>query len=132
MYFQIESHAAFRAKERIAAGFPAFKEKEMPKMSDGHPLSRGTILANPTQALKTAESLKCWLVGEFALPGMAGAKRYPVVKALLALSVLKLYVDIFGEDQSTQKQVFTRDMVESLLACQRSEYAEVRNRARGL
>ena len=62
--------------------------------------------------------------------GILVACRHPVVEAIFALGVLKHFVDVFGQDRSILKQVFSEDRVTSLFACQLSEFTEVRARAR--
>ncbi|WVQ79286.1 hypothetical protein IAT38_001382 [Cryptococcus sp. DSM 104549] len=58
------------------------------------------------------------------------ARRYPVFRVLLALNLLGRYLEVFGEDAGVQVRVYTQERVESLIACQASEFAEVRSRAR--
>lgn len=58
------------------------------------------------------------------------ARRYPVFRVLLALNLLGRYLEVFGDDEGVQGKIYTQDMVENLLACQASEFTEVRSRAR--
>ncbi|ODO00815.1 hypothetical protein L198_03142 [Cryptococcus wingfieldii CBS 7118] len=58
------------------------------------------------------------------------ARRYPVFRVLLALNLLSRYLDVFGSDEGKQERVFTQSRVEQLLACQASEFTEVRSRSR--
>jgi hypothetical protein len=71
-----------------------------------------------------------WLLEEFVDPGLEVSCRHPVVQAILALSILKIYLDMFGQEDHVQRSVFTNARVSSLLACQASEFTEVRSRAR--
>ncbi|WVQ75014.1 hypothetical protein IAR50_004622 [Cryptococcus sp. DSM 104548] len=58
------------------------------------------------------------------------ARRYPVFRVLLALNLLSRYLEVFGSDEGRQETVFTQSRVEQLLACQASEFTEVRSRSR--
>lgn len=58
------------------------------------------------------------------------ARRYPVFRVLLVLNLLGRYLEVFGDDEGVQGKIYTQDMVENLLACQASEFTEVRSRAR--
>lgn len=79
-----------------------------------------------------AGQFRSWLLDDFIDPGLAVACRYPVVQAILALSVLKLYLDTFGQEAGVHAAVFTRQRVGSLFVCQASEFTEVRSRARAM
>lgn len=48
----------------------------------------------------------------------------------MTLIVLKLFVDVFGNEEGMQEQIYTGETVESLLSCQASEFTDVRKRAR--
>lgn len=77
-----------------------------------------------------AKEFHTWLLEVFVDAGLEVSCRYPVVRAILALNVLKLYLDVFGQDEVVQHMVFTEHRIVLLLACQASEFAEVRSRAR--
>jgi len=104
----------------------------MPKIINGQPQARASIIDDPTTALQTAQELHVWIINDFLTSGLADARQFPVVKVLLALGVLKLYLGVFGGDEGVQDRVYTQERVEMLLACQASEYTEVRSRARSL
>jgi hypothetical protein len=60
------------------------------------------------------------------------ALRRPVAKVLVALIVFRLFVDVFGKEDGVQELVFSKETVDLLLACQSSEFTEVRSKARGV
>lgn len=39
-------------------------------------------------------------------------------------------MEVFGDDEGVQGKIYTQGRVENLLACQASEFTEVRSRAR--
>lgn len=77
-----------------------------------------------------SEDLHQWFLQSFVDQGLAVACRQPVTRAIVALQFMGHYVDIFGKRDTAQSQIYTMDRVDSLLACQRSEFTEVRTRAR--
>jgi len=81
---------------------------------------------------KDPKVFKSWLLEDFVGPGLATARRRPVVRAILALTILGIYLNIFGTDEVVHKAVFTSDRVEALFACQASEFTEVRSKARAM
>ena len=82
-----------------------------------------------TERLKTFQS---WLLDEYLNPLLHLARRPCIARAILALSVLTVYLDVFGGDFDVHKAVFTSERAEDLLACQASEYSEVRQKARAM
>ncbi|ORY34822.1 putative death-receptor fusion protein-domain-containing protein [Naematelia encephala] len=78
------------------------------------------------------EAFLDWFLDDFIDPGLVRARRYPVVRSVLALSILERYLEIFGETDEIHRTVFTKDRVEMLFACQASEFTEVRWRSRAI
>ena len=97
-----------------------------------HALMKATTTDTPDERLAVANKLHKWLLTGFIDRGLVIACRHPVVQAILALNVLRLYLDVFGDDLKIQRSVYTADRVQLLLACQASEFTEVRARARSL
>lgn len=98
--------------------------------TDGNPCPRQTILVDPEQAVKASDDLKQHILDVWVRPGLRAAQRHPVSTALVALITLKHYLDIFGSEEGVHASIYTRETVEQLLACQASEFADVRKRAR--
>ncbi|WWD20217.1 hypothetical protein CI109_104693 [Kwoniella shandongensis] len=86
--------------------------------------------AQLAHVLSASSSFRNWFLAEFIDHGINQAKRYPVFNVLLALNLLARYLEVFGERMDTQEMVFTRERVEGLIACQASEFTEVRSRSR--
>jgi len=82
--------------------------------------------------LRIAHDFDKWLLVSFVDQGLLTACSYPVVQAILALNVLRIFLDVFGQQQAIQEQVFTHERVSALLVCQASEFTEVRARARAM
>ena len=90
----------------------------------------GTALPDLSSGdLDIARDFHLWLL-DLIDDGLASARRPPVMKVILALSLLAIYLDIFGS--VVQVTVFTGDRVSALFACQSSEFSEVRSRARAM
>lgn len=91
--------------------------------------------STPTEATQLRDSLSqtanfhSWFL-HFIDDNLWHARRYPVFKVLLALNLLGRYLEVFGDDEGVQGKIYTQGRVENLLACQASEFAEVRSRAR--
>ncbi len=88
------------------------------------------IVLNST--INYPQTFRLWFLDKCIDPGLDTARRYPVVEAILALSLLGLYLDIFGGQAGIQENVFTSLRVSALFACQASEFSEVRSRARAM
>ncbi|KAK8849592.1 hypothetical protein IAR55_004927 [Kwoniella newhampshirensis] len=88
--------------------------------------------ARLVHVLSTSSSFQRWFLLEHIDNGIKQARRYPVVDVLLALNLLARYLEVFGEREEVQQKVFTKERVEGLIACQSSEFAEVRSRARDI
>lgn len=127
-----ETHAARRAAQRVAEGHKAIKGFEVKSETDGMPCPRQTILLDPNRAIDVAEDFRHYVLKFWIRPGLASARRHPVAKALVSLIVMKLYLDIFGSEEGMHDEVFTRDTVQELVACQASEFTDVRRRARAM
>ena len=88
-------------------------------------------LARSTQAeVSAVDTFLAWLLEHFIDAGLSVALRYPVVRAVLALNVLSAYVDEFHDDVQIHTQIFKRSRVDSLLACQSCNFAEIRSKSR--
>jgi hypothetical protein len=73
-----------------------------------------------------------WFLVDFIDPALQGARRPPVMRALFALNVFGIYIDIFSADDDVKDAVFTEDRINLLIACQASEFTEIRSRARSM
>lgn len=82
--------------------------------------------------LRVADDFDQWLLTSFIDQGLLTSCHYPVVRAILALNILRIFLDVFGNRPGVQEQVFTHDRVSALLVCQASEFTEVRSRARAM
>jgi hypothetical protein len=71
-----------------------------------------------------------WFLIDFVDSGLLNYRRPPVVKAILALNLLGVYLNVFAD--TVQEMVFTHDRVTALFACQASEFTEVRFKARNM
>lgn len=91
--------------------------------------------STPTEATQLRDSLSqtanfhSWFL-HFIDDNLWHARRYPVFKVLLTLNLLGRYLEVFGDDEGVQDKIYTQGRVENLLACQASEFTEVRSRAR--
>ena len=132
MHLEQETHSAKRAIERVSQGHKAIKGFEVKDETDGKPCPRQTILLDPKRAVEISDDLKRHILDCWIRPGLKSARRHPVSTALVALIILKLYLDIFGAVQGTQEQVYTAETVEDLFACQASEFTDVRKRAKAM
>ena len=83
-----------------------------------------------TTRLEDAQKLHVWILERIIDSGLTVACRQPAVRAILALRILGMYLDVFGGDTSIQRQVFTHTRVQALFACQAAEFTEIRTRAR--
>ncbi|WVW86816.1 hypothetical protein I302_108871 [Kwoniella bestiolae CBS 10118] len=82
-----------------------------------------------SHVLPLGEDFHRWFL-EYLNGGLIQARRFPVFKILLSLNLLGRYLDVFGDIEGVQEKVYTEERVEMLLACQMSEFTEVRNRSR--
>ncbi|ORX37814.1 putative death-receptor fusion protein-domain-containing protein [Kockovaella imperatae] len=73
-----------------------------------------------------------WLLEVIIDPGLESALRFPIVRTIIALNILGALTVELGSDNKLHEQIFTRRRVDSLLACQKSNFAEVRSKARSL
>ena len=80
--------------------------------------------------IERLEAFESWLLNEFLSPLLILARRPSIARVILALSVLGIYLDVFGGEVNVHKAVFTSERAEALLACQASEFSEVRQKAR--
>ena len=129
---QQETLIAQRAIQRVAQGHKAIKGADLPIETDKAPCPRYTILEDPETALQVALNLRRHIHEAWICPGLAMALRNPVGRVLVSLIVFKLYIDIFGKEEGVQEMVFTKETVDLLLACQSSEYTDVRIKARAM
>lgn len=129
-HLQQETLIAQRAIQRVAQGHKAIKGVDLPVETDKSPCPRYTIIKDPEAALQVALNLRRHVYDEWICPGLAMALRNPVGRVLVSLIILKLYIDIFGKEDGVQEMVFTKKVVDLLLTCQSSEYADVRIKAR--
>ena len=84
----------------------------------------------PNTSKESLEGFRLWLLEELIDRGLAKARRPPVVQAILSLTLLGIYLEVFGREVEIQEAVFSGQRVEALLACQASEFSEARSRAR--
>lgn len=131
-HLQQETLVAQRAIQRVAQGHKAIKGVELPVETDKAPCPRYTVIKDPQAALQVALDLRRHIYQHWICPGLAMALRNPVGRVLVSLIVFKLYVDIFGQEDGVQEMIFTRQTVDLLLACQSSEYTDVRLKARAM
>jgi hypothetical protein len=129
---QQETLVAQRAIQRVKEGHKAIKGVTLPDLSVNSPCPRYTIVADPAKAFDTALRLRQHVFDQWISPGLTMATRRPVARILVALIIFKLYLDVFGKEDGIQEAVFTQTTVELLLECQRSEFNEVRSKARAM
>jgi hypothetical protein len=82
--------------------------------------------------VEVAEEMKDHILEFWIGRGLFSARRHPVATVLVALIVMKLYLDIFGSEEGMHEKIYTRDTVDTLLSCQASEFTDVRRRARAM
>jgi hypothetical protein len=131
-FLQQETLVTRRAIVRVQEGHKAVKGTTLPDLSTESPCPRYTIISNPEAALDTALQLRQHVLEHWISPGLEMATRRPVARILVALMVLKLYLDAFGQEDGVQEAIFTPKTVEQLLACQGSEFNDVRSKARAM
>lgn len=83
-------------------------------------------------ALRVAGDFHSWFLEEYLTPSIKQCRGMPPLRAIFALRLLKLYLDVFGDREGVVSTVFTPERVSVLIACQASEFAESRTLARAL
>lgn len=81
------------------------------------------------RGMATASSFHIWFVDEYVTPPILACRETPAVRAIFALNLLKRYLDVFGA-QAEGSYVYTPTRVHALVACQASEFSEMRASAR--
>lgn len=81
------------------------------------------------QRIATASGFHAWFVDEYTTPAILACRETPAVRAIFALNLLKRYLDVFG-GQAEGAYVYTPRRVQALVACQASEFTEMRASAR--
>lgn len=114
----------------MAQGHKAIKGAEAKSEADGTPCPRQSIIVDPKRAVTVSDDLKQHILDVWIRPGLTSARRHPVSRALVSLIIFKSYLDAFGAEDGMQERIFTKETVVQLLACQASEFADVRRRGR--
>lgn len=86
--------------------------------------------ASAVSYLDNAATFRDWLLHRYIDRGLRHARRPPVARALVALGVLSILVEVFGDLEEAKTAIFTEARVSLLLSCQASEFTEVRTKAR--
>ncbi|KAL7425015.1 hypothetical protein Q5752_000702 [Cryptotrichosporon argae] len=87
--------------------------------------------ASKTGPVQCAEAFHAWLLDDFLQPSIASARRHPALRTIFALKLLLIYLEVFS-DEETKCRVFTEDRVDVLIACQASEFSDIRVQARSI
>ncbi|KAL1406561.1 hypothetical protein Q8F55_008267 [Vanrija albida] len=98
-------------------------------------VSRGKTLEIKTKAEKrlvVAADFHDWFVNEHLTPSLEASQSHPALRGIFALKTLKLYLDVFSEWQNILEAVYTPRRVTLLLACQASEFTDIRGQARSI
>lgn len=82
--------------------------------------------------LDVSAAFHIWFVEDFITPSIRQCREMPALRAIFALKLTRLYLDIFGDRQTVVEHVFTPGRVTILIACQASEFAEMRSQARAM
>jgi hypothetical protein len=61
---------------------------------------------------------------------ISGCRSTPSIRAIFGLRLLQLYLDAFKDRQEVISAVYIPDMVTLLIACQASEFADIRSQAK--
>lgn len=76
-----------------------------------------------------AKDFHSWFVDKHITPALLACRVVPATRAIFALNLLKRYLDVFG-GQAEGQRVYTPTQVQALVACQASEFTEMRGSAR--
>ena len=63
--------------------------------------------------LRIADQFEKWLLESFIDEGLLAACSYPVVHAILALNILRIFLDVFGPQQAVQEHVMWQVRMEA-------------------
>ncbi|TXT12824.1 hypothetical protein VHUM_01225 [Vanrija humicola] len=98
-------------------------------------VSRGKtpeIKAAAEKRLVVAADFHHWFVNEHLTPSLEASQSHPALRGIFALKTLTRYLDVFSDSQDVLQAVFTPQRVTLLIACQASEFAEIRGQARSI
>lgn len=79
--------------------------------------------------LALAEAFHAWFADDYITPAILACRETPAVRAIFALNLLKRYLDVFGA-QPEGARIYTPNRVQALVACQASEFTEMRAAAK--
>lgn len=82
-----------------------------------------------SQRLSAAQAFHNWFMDEYITLALLACRETPAVRAIFALRLLGRYLDVFSV-QKEGRYVFTPERVQALVACQASEFSELRASAR--
>lgn len=81
------------------------------------------------QRLAVAGAFHAWFADEYITPAILACRETPAVRTIFALNLLKRYLDVFS-GQPEGAYIYTPTRVRALVACQASEFSEMRASAR--
>lgn len=84
------------------------------------------------QDLAAASAFHVWFVNDYISPSIGDCRSNPPPRAMFGLKVLRVYTDIFGDKEQQMTSAYSPKMIELLIACQGSEFAETRVQAKNL
>lgn len=108
-----------KTMEEIAA-------REVVKGAKGKP----GVAERGAATLVASKAFHEWWLDTYLSPSIRGCREMPPLRAIFALKLLKLYVEVYGP--SVHSTVYTPERVADLVACQASEFVDMRMSARHL
>lgn len=85
-----------------------------------------------TPMVHSATDFHLWFLQDFVDTGLSHARHPPIAQAMTALSLLSVYLESYRDEEETSNKIFTLERIEALLACQASDFLDIRTRARNM
>ncbi|WVO13844.1 hypothetical protein L204_101467 [Cryptococcus depauperatus] len=124
--FSSASFAFFTRLQQYNTGICRILRRISKQPSSDETVNEASNLMN---SLSHISEFHSWFLA-FIDENICQARRFPVSKVLMGLILLERYLEVLGHDDGVQESVFTLERMQSLLACQASQFTEVRVRSR--